>query len=59
VPAPSLEQLLRATGFRDVAIDWRSPVPEEETAAAAGDPRLGSISRLLFAPQDYAVTGVK
>jgi SAM-dependent methyltransferase len=58
VPAPSLEQLLLANGFRDVAVDWRSPVPPED-AADAGDPRLAAIARLLFAPQDYAVTGVK
>ena len=58
VPAPSLEQLLLANGFRDVAVDWRSPVPPEDAADAA-DPRLAAIARLLFAPQDYAVTGVK
>ncbi|MBK9063095.1 MAG: class I SAM-dependent methyltransferase [Acidobacteria bacterium] len=61
VPAPSLAQLLTASGFRDVSVDFRSPVPESEglTAEAAKDPRLAPIARLLFAPQDYAVTGVK
>jgi O-antigen chain-terminating methyltransferase len=61
VPAPSLAQLLRANGFRDVSVDFRSPVPESEglPGEAAKDPRLAPIARLLFAPQDYAVTGVK
>jgi 2-polyprenyl-3-methyl-5-hydroxy-6-metoxy-1,4-benzoquinol methylase len=61
VPAPSLEQLLRASGFRDVAVDFRSPVPESEglPRGLADDPRFAPLERLLFAPQDYAVTGVK
>jgi SAM-dependent methyltransferase len=61
VPAPSLAQLLTASGLRDVAVDWRSPVPESEglPAGLADDPRFAPLARLLFAPQDYAVTGVK
>jgi SAM-dependent methyltransferase len=61
VPAPSLAQLLRANGFKDVSVDFRSPVPESEglSEEAAQDPRLAPLARLLFAPQDYAVTGVK
>jgi O-antigen chain-terminating methyltransferase len=61
VPAPSLAQLLTASGFRDVRVDFRSPVPENEglPAEAAKDPRLANVAKLLFAPQDYAVTGVK
>ena len=61
VPAPSLAQLLTASGFRDVRVDFRSPVPESEglSAEAAKDPRLANVAKLLFAPQDYAVTGVK
>jgi 2-polyprenyl-3-methyl-5-hydroxy-6-metoxy-1,4-benzoquinol methylase len=61
VPAPSLEQLLRASGFRNVAVDFRSPVPESEglPRGLADDPRFAPLERLLFAPQDYAVTGVK
>jgi SAM-dependent methyltransferase len=61
VPAPSLAQLLSSCGFRDVTVDWRSPVPASESlpAAAADDPAFAPIARLLFAPQDYAVTGVK
>ncbi len=61
VPAPSLEQLLRASGFRDVTVDFRSPVPESEglPPGLADDPRFAPLQRLLFAPQDYAVTGVK
>jgi O-antigen chain-terminating methyltransferase len=61
VPAPSLAQLLSASGFRDVAVDFRSPVPESEglPRGLADDPRFAPLARLLFAPQDYAVTGVK
>jgi O-antigen chain-terminating methyltransferase len=61
VPAPSLAQLLTASGFRDVDVDFRSPVPESEglPAGLAEDPRFAPLARLLFAPQDYAVTGVK
>jgi SAM-dependent methyltransferase len=61
VPAPSLAQLLRASGLKDVAVDFRSPVPEAESlpAGLAEDPRFAPLARLLFAPQDYAVTGVK
>ena len=61
VPAPSLAQLLRASGLKDVAVDFRSPVPEAEAlpAGLAEDPRFAPLARLLFAPQDYAVTGVK
>ena len=61
VPAPSLAQLLTANGLRDVRVEFRSPVPEAEglSAEAAKDPRLANVAKLLFAPQDYAVTGVK
>jgi O-antigen chain-terminating methyltransferase len=61
VPAPSLAQLLAGCGFREVSIDWRSPVPASDSlpASAAKDPAFAPIARLLFAPQDYAVTGVK
>ena len=61
VPAPSLAQLLTASGFRDVEVDFRSPVPESEglPKGLADDPRFAPLARLLFAPQDYAVTGVK
>ena len=61
VPAPSLAQLLRASGLKDVVVDFRSPVPEAEAlpAGLARDPRFAPLARLLFAPQDYAVTGVK
>ncbi len=61
VPAPSLAHLLTACGFRDVRTDFRSPVPESEglSAEVSKDPRFAPVARLLFAPQDYAVTGVK
>lgn len=61
VPAPSLARLLSASGFADVRIDWRSPVPASEAppAALADDPALGPVVRLLFGPQDYAAIGRK
>ncbi|HEX5854988.1 MAG TPA: class I SAM-dependent methyltransferase, partial [Thermoanaerobaculia bacterium] len=61
VPAPSLARLLTASGLREVAVDWRSPVPESEglPEGLGDDPRFAPLARLLFGPQDYAVTGVK
>jgi O-antigen chain-terminating methyltransferase len=61
VPAPSLAQLLRASGLRDVEVDFRSPVPDADglPAGLAEDPRFAPLARLLYAPQDYAVTGTK
>jgi SAM-dependent methyltransferase len=61
VPAPSLARLLSACGFRDVRVDWRSPVPAAEAPppALAEDPALGPVVRLLFGPQDYAAIGRK
>jgi O-antigen chain-terminating methyltransferase len=61
VPAPALAQLMKASGLRDVTVDFRSPVPGPEalSPAAAADPAFAPIARLLFAPQDYAVSGVK
>jgi O-antigen chain-terminating methyltransferase len=61
VPAPSLARLLTASGFSDVRIDWRSPVPASEAPPAelADDPRLGPVVKLLFGPQDYAAIGRK
>jgi 2-polyprenyl-3-methyl-5-hydroxy-6-metoxy-1,4-benzoquinol methylase len=61
VPAPSLARLLSASGFADVRIDWRSPVPAAEAPAGAlaDDPALGPVVRLLFGPQDYAAIGRK
>jgi len=35
------------------------PVPDALPPEAAKDPAFASIQKLLFAPQDYAVTGVK
>jgi hypothetical protein len=61
VPAPSLARLLSASGFTDIRIDWRSPVPASEAPppALADDPKLGPVVRLLFGPQDYAAIGRK
>jgi O-antigen chain-terminating methyltransferase len=59
VPAPSLAQLLTASGFRDVTVDFRSPVPADQALPPGSDPALEPIARLLFAPQDYAVTGLR
>ena len=59
--APALAQLMKASGLRDVTVDYRSPVPGADalSPAAAADPAFAPIARLLFAPQDYAVSGVK
>jgi O-antigen chain-terminating methyltransferase len=61
VPAPSLARLMEACGLRDVTISYRSPVPPEVRGGSAepSDPLVAAMSRLLFAPQDVAVTGVK
>ncbi|HQR46128.1 MAG TPA: methyltransferase domain-containing protein [Thermoanaerobaculia bacterium] len=61
VPAPSLARLLSASGFRDVRIDWRSPVPASEAPPPSleADPGLGPVVKLLFGPQDYAAIGRK
>lgn len=61
VPAPSLKRLMEVCGLRDVTIAYRSPVPPEVTGGGAepADPLAGAMARLLFAPQDVAVTGVR
>ena len=61
VPGPSLAHLLTAAGFRDVSVDYRSPVPERDRIPepAAGSAELAPVARLLFAPQDIAVIGTK
>ncbi|MEO6324997.1 MAG: methyltransferase domain-containing protein [Thermoanaerobaculia bacterium] len=61
VPAPSLEQLMVESGLRDVRIHFRSPVPAHESVSdeVAGPLALTPITRLLFGPQDYAITGTK
>ena len=61
VPAGSMAQIMRASGFREVVVDYRSPVPASEAMPAdlAADPRFAPVARLLFAPQDVAVSGVK
>src|SRR5262249_29184930 len=61
VPAPALEQLMTASGLKDVHVDFRSPVPGADALppGAAAHRAFAVISRLLFAPQDYAVSGVK
>lgn len=61
VPAPSLGRLMEACGLRDVTIDWRSPVPPEASGgnAEGAGPLVAALARVVFAPQDVAVTGVK
>ena len=61
VPAPSLGRLMEACGLRDVTIDWRSPVPPEASGGSAdgAGPLVAALARVVFAPQDVAVTGVK
>lgn len=60
VPAPSMAQLMRGSGFRDVTIHYRSPVPAAQSVALRDvSPALAPVLDLLFAPQDYAITGLK
>ena len=61
VPAPSLGRLMEACGLREVTTAYRSPVPRDVTGggAEASDPLVAALARLVFAPQDVAVTGVK
>ncbi|HMM33732.1 MAG TPA: methyltransferase domain-containing protein [Thermoanaerobaculia bacterium] len=61
VPAPSLGRLMEACGLRNVTIAHRSPVPREESGGGVepSDPLVAALARLVFAPQDVAVTGVK
>jgi O-antigen chain-terminating methyltransferase len=61
VPGPSLGRLMEACGMRDVTIAFRSPVPREVTGGGTepSDPLVAALARLVFAPQDVAVTGVK
>jgi O-antigen chain-terminating methyltransferase len=59
VPGGSLEQLLLAAGFRNVALDYRSPVPPESAPPpdVFADPRLSQMAELLFGAQDVAAIG--
>ncbi len=61
VPGPSLGRLMEACGLREVTTAYRSPVPREVTGGGteASDPLVAALARLVFAPQDVAVTGVK
>lgn len=59
VPAPAIAQLLTSVGFRNVTVDFRSPVPAADALPPGADPALEPVSRLLFGPQDFAVTGVR
>lgn len=61
VPGPTLAQLLRSAGFRDVEVDYRSPVPAEDTggASSSSDPAVRRLAEVFFGPQDVAVHGVR
>ena len=61
VPGPSLAHLLTSAGFREVAVEYRSPVPERDRIPepAAASAELSPVARLLFAPQDIAVVGTR
>jgi hypothetical protein len=40
-----------------VRIEWRSPPPEDDVLQPdPSDPNVERLNRLLFAPQDYALT---
>jgi SAM-dependent methyltransferase len=56
VPPEALRFLFDAAGFREMRVEFRSPLPDSERLEerTANDVRLNSI---LFGPQDYAVIG--
>lgn len=67
-----LEFLVRQAGFRDVAIEWRSPPPEDEALQPLSGDRselaalakevnvnLDRLNELLFAAQDYAIIATR
>jgi SAM-dependent methyltransferase len=56
--------LLKEAGFGEIAIEWRSPPPDEERLApdegtAVGAQNLERLNALLFGPQDYAITATR
>lgn len=55
--------LFKEAGFREVAIDWRSPAPEADTLQPVGDDihdaNVERLNQLLFAAQDYAVIATR
>jgi O-antigen chain-terminating methyltransferase len=60
-----LQFLVHEAGFREYAIDWRSPPPETDvlTVPVNGDAEakenIERLNRLLFGPQDYALTATR
>jgi SAM-dependent methyltransferase len=52
-----LKFLFDQAGWDDVRIEWRSPPPEDDVLQPdPSDPNVERLNRLLFAPQDYALT---
>ena len=55
--------LFREAGFAEVAIEWRSPPPPDDTLQpvgdAAHDANVDRLNQLLFAAQDYAVIATR
>lgn len=57
-----LHFLFREAGFREVAVDWRSPPPDGDvlsTDMGLSTDAVERLNRLLFAPQDYAVIATR
>jgi SAM-dependent methyltransferase len=56
VPPEALRFLFDAAGFREMRVEYRSPLPDSERLEerSGNDARLNSV---LFGPQDYAVIG--
>lgn len=56
VPPEALRFLLDAAGFRDLRVEYLSPLPAAEKLEETS-PNDARLNALLFGPQDYAVIG--
>ena len=58
-----LRFLARRAGFREVALEWRSPPAADEAMQPVGDPvqdaNVERLNAILFAPQDYALIATR
>jgi O-antigen chain-terminating methyltransferase len=55
--------LFQQAGFSEVAVDWRTPPPDEDVLQPVGDAshdaNVERLNRLLFGAQDYAVIATR
>ena len=60
-----LSFLFSEAGFSGIKIDWRSPPPDDDMLSVDGDAdstearNVERLNRLLFAPQDFAITATR